>query len=68
MKVVKLKHGEINLFKITESMCSVRLKVPVLFIQLLEKNLGKKYIHQDKGSNEHYLGFGCRGWHFILEK
>lgn len=68
MKVVKLGHREINLFKITESTCSFRSKVPVVFIQLLEKNLVKKYIHWDKGSHEHYLDIGRRGWYVILQK
>lgn len=39
MKVVKLE--QIILFKITESMCSVRSNIPVLFTQLLGKNLAK---------------------------
>lgn len=43
VKVVKLRHRDINLFNIRVYV--LRLNLPVLFIQLLEKNLEKKNIY-----------------------
>lgn len=44
------------------------VKHSLTFHSALREEFGKKYTHQDKGSHEHYLGFECRGWRFILEK